>query len=254
MSVNPLLEQRRSRIGLGTNRLTDTPANRAFLEQAVAAGIDFIDTAHLYASGESERTIGAALAPLPPGLTVATKGGYNRGTGPDGLRAQIEESFERLRTETIELYYLHRIDPEYSVEAMVSVIAEFHAAGRITHVGVSEVSIEELELAKLVVPIAAVQNEYNLGARHHDEVLDHCERNEIAFVPFFPLRGGDSKAVDEVAAATGATPQQVKLAWLLKRSSAMLPIPGTLSIEHLRENLGALEVELTDEQFERLAA
>ena len=115
-------------------------------------------------------------------------------------------------------------------------------------------SVEELELAKLVVPIAAVQNEYNLGARHHDEVLDHCERNEIAFVPFFPLRGGDSKAVDEVAAATGATTQQVKLAWLLKRSSAMLPIPGTLSIEHLRENLGALEVELTDEQFERLAA
>ena len=254
MSVNPLLERRRSRIGLGTNRLTDTPANRAFLEQAVAAGIDFIDTAHLYTSGESERTIGAALAPLPPGLTVATKGGYNRGTGPDGLRAQIEESFERLRTETIELYYLHRIDPEHSVEAMVSVIAEFHAAGRITHVGVSEVSIEELELAKLVVPIAAVQNEYNLGARHHDEVLDHCERSEIAFVPFFPLRGGDSRAVDEVAAATGATPHQVKLAWLLKRSPAMLPIPGTLSIEHLRENLGALEVELTDEQFERLAA
>lgn len=254
MRVNPLLEQRRSRIGLGTNRLTDTPANRAFLEQAVAAGIDFIDTAHLYASGESERTIGAALAPLPPGLTVATKGGYNRGTGPDGLRAQIEESFERLRTETIELYYLHRLDPEHSVEAMVSVIAEFHAAGRITHVGVSEVSIEELELAKLVVPIAAVQNEYNLGARHHDEVLDHCERSETAFVPFFPLRGGDSRAVDEVAAATGATPHQVKLAWLLKRSPAMLPIPGTLSIEHLRENLGALEVELTDEQFERLAA
>lgn len=254
MRVNPLLEQRRSRIGLGTNRLTDTPANRAFLEQAVAAGIDFIDTAHLYASGESERTIGAALAPLPPGLTVATKGGYNRGAGPDGLRAQIEESFARLRTETIELYYLHRIDPEYSVEALVSVIAEFHASGRITHVGVSEVSVEELELAKLVVPIAAVQNEYNLGARHHDEVLDHCERNEIAFVPFFPLRGGDSKAVDEVAAATGATTQQVKLAWLLKRSSAMLPIPGTLSIEHLRENLGALEVELTDAQFERLAA
>ena len=254
MRVNPLLEQRRSRIGLGTNRLTDTPANRAFLEQAVAAGIDFIDTAHLYASGESERTIGAALAPLPPGLSVAPKGGYNRGVGPAGLRAQIEESFERLRTETIELYYLHRIDPEYSVEALVSVIAEFHASGRITHVGVSEVSVEELELAKLVVPIAAVQNEYNLGARHHDEVLDHCERSETAFVPFFPLRGGDSRAVDEVAAATGATPHQVKLAWLLKRSPAMLPIPGTLSIEHLRENLGALEVELTDEQFERLAA
>lgn len=252
--MNPLLDQRRCRIGLGTNRLTDTPANRAFLEQAVAAGIDFIDTAHLYTSGESERTIGAALAPFAQGLTVATKGGYARGTGPDGLRAQIEESFERLRTETIELYYLHRIDPEYSVEAMVSVIAEFHAAGRIEHVGVSEASVEEVELARLVVPIAAVQSEYNLGARHHDEVLAHCERNEIAFVPFFPLRGGDSKAVDEVAAAAGATAHQVKLAWLLKRSPMMLPIPGTLSIAHLRENLGALELELTDEQFERLAA
>ncbi len=241
------------RIGLGTNRLSDTPANRDLLEQAVAAGIDFIDTAHLYASGKSEAVIGATLAPFPPGLTVATKGAYAGGTGPDGLRAQIEESLERLRTETIELYYLHRVDPRYSIEAMMSVIAEYRTLGRIRNVGVSEVSIEQIQLAEAVVPIAAVQNEYNLDVRKHDEVVDFCTERDVLFVPFFPLRGGDRDTIAAVAAELGATPQQVKLAWLLKRSPAMLPIPGTLSIEHVRENLGALEVELSDEQFERLS-
>ncbi|MDX6583950.1 MAG: pyridoxine 4-dehydrogenase [Solirubrobacterales bacterium] len=242
-----------TRIGLGTNRLTDTPANRDFLEQAVAAGVDFIDTAHLYTSGESEATIGATLAPFKPGLTVATKGGYVSGTGPDGLREQIEESLERLRTETIELYYLHRVDPLYSIEALVSVIAEYRTMGRIKQVGVSEVSIEQIQLAQAVVPIAAVQNEFNLGTHTDGEVVDFCAEREILFVPFFPLRGGDTAAIEEVAAETGATAHQVKLAWLLKRSPAMLPIPGTRSIEHLRENLGALDVELSDEQFQRLA-
>jgi pyridoxine 4-dehydrogenase len=251
--TNPLLEKRPARIGLGTNRLTDTPANRDFLRQAVEAGVDFIDTAHLYTSGESEATIGAALAPFPAELTVGTKGAYASGTGPDGLRRQIEESLERLRTETIELYYLHRVDPEYSVEAMVSVIAEYRTMGKIRNVGVSEVSIEQLQLAQAVVPIAAVQNEYNLGERGHDEVVDFCAEREILFVPFFPLRGGDKAAIARVAEEAGATPHQVKLAWLLRRSPAMLPIPGTLSIDHLRENLGALELELSDEQFERLA-
>jgi len=251
--VNPLLDARRSRIGLGTNRLTNTPANRDFLLQAVEAGIDFIDTAHLYSSGESETTIGAALAPYPAGLTVATKGAYNRGTGPDGLREQIEQSFERLRTDTIELYYLHRIDPEYSVEALVSVLAEYREAGRIKHVGVSEVSVEELQLANAVVPIAAVQNEFNLGTRKHDEVLEHCAERELAFVPFFPLRGGDRSTLERIAGELDATPQQVKLAWLLRRSPVMVPIPGTLSIEHVRENLAAAELELSDEQFAALA-
>jgi pyridoxine 4-dehydrogenase len=251
--VSSLLEQGLTRIGLGTNRLTDTPANRDLLQQAVAAGVDFIDTAHIYTSGESERAIGAALAPFPPGLTVATKGAYAAGTGPDGLRAQIEASLERLRAETIELYYLHRVDPRYSIEAMISVIAEYRDMGRIRHVGVSEVSIEQIQLAQAVVPIAAVQNEYNLAVRRHDEVVDFCTERELLFVPFFPLRGGDRAAIAEVADELGATPQQVKLAWLLKRSPVILPIPGTLSIEHLRENLGALEVELSDAQFERLA-
>jgi aryl-alcohol dehydrogenase-like predicted oxidoreductase len=144
------------------------------------------------------------------------------------------------------------MQPEHSVEAMVAVLAEARRMGTIGHVGVSEVALEELELARTVVPIAAVQNEYSLAARKHDEVVDYCAEHDILFVPFFPLRGGDDQAVADIAAAHGATPHQVKLAWLLKRSPTMLPIPGTLSIEHLRENLGALELELTDEEFARL--
>jgi aryl-alcohol dehydrogenase-like predicted oxidoreductase len=242
----------RTRIGLGTNRLTDTSANRDFLRQAVEAGVDFIDTAHLYTSGESERTIGAALAPFPPGLTVASKGAYARGTGPDDLRRHIDESRERLRTDRIELYYAHRIHPQHSVGSMVSVLDEARAAGKIATAGVSEVALEELELARTVMPIASVQNEFNLDEQRHGEVVDYCAEHGIDFVPFFPLRGGDEVVVDDVARAHGATRHQVKLAWLLKRSPAMLPIPGTLSIDHLRENLGALELELADEEFERL--
>jgi pyridoxine 4-dehydrogenase len=250
--VITLGSKRHKRIGLGSNRLTDTPENRAFLAAAVEAGVDFIDTAHLYTSGESERTIGATLAPFPAQLTVATKGAYARGTGPDDLRAHLDESLERLRTDRIELYYVHRIHPDNSVESMVSVLAEARDAGKIEHAGVSEVSVEQLELARTVMPIAAVQNEYSVGERDHDEVLDLCAEHEILFVPFFPLRGGDRRAIAEIAEAHGATPNQVRLAWLLQRSPVMLPIPGTLSIEHLRENLGALELELDDEQFERL--
>ena len=250
---NALLDSQRTRIGLGTNRLTDTPANHDFLRQAVEAGIGFVDTAHLYSSGESEAAIGAALSPFDAGLTVATKGGYSSGTSPDDLRRQIEESLQRLRTDTIELYYLHRIHPQHSVETMMSVIAEYRTMGRIRHVGVSEVTVEQLQLAQAVVPIAAVQNEYNLGTREWDEVVDFCAERELLFVPFFPLRGGNRKAIAQVAEEAGATPHQVKLAWLLKRSPAMLPIPGTLDIEHVRENLGALDVQLTDEQFARLS-
>jgi aryl-alcohol dehydrogenase-like predicted oxidoreductase len=251
--VSGELEKKPTRVGLGTNRLTDTPASHEFLRQAVDAGIDFIDTAHLYSSGESEAAIGNALAPFDQGLTVATKGAYAGGSSPDDLRRQIEESLKRLRTDTIELYYLHRMHPEYSVEAMMSVIAEYRTMGHIKHVGVSEVSIEQIQLAEAVVPISAVQNELNLGTGEWDEVVDHCTEREILFVPFFPLRGGDRTAIEQVAAEVGATPHQVKLAWLLKRSPVVLPIPGTLDIEHVRENLGALDVQLTDDQFARLS-
>ena len=147
-----------------------------------------IDTAHLYSSGESERTIGAALAPFDDELVVATKGGYH-GARPDRLRAELEQSLERLRTDSIELYYLHRVDPEVALPRSLEVLAEYREAGAIRHVGVSEVTVEELVLARSLVPIAAVQNEFSLEQRKHDEVLDYCAEEGIPFVPFFPLRG-----------------------------------------------------------------
>jgi pyridoxine 4-dehydrogenase len=240
------------RIGLGTNRLTYTRENIAFIREAIAAGIGLIDTAHLYTGGQSEETIGAALSPVPEGVVVATKGGFRPGTGsPEALRAQIEESLRRLKTETIELYYLHRVDPETPLEESLGAIKEYVDAGKIRHVGVSEVSVEQVERARRVLPITVVQNHYNLAERKWDDVVDHCAREGIMFVPFFPLRG-EGRRIDEIAEEREATPTQIKLAWLLRRSPAMLPIPGTLSLDHLTENLAALELELNDEEFEAL--
>jgi pyridoxine 4-dehydrogenase len=241
------------RIGLGTNRLRNTPENVAFVKDAVAAGLRHIDTAHLYAGGESEETIGAALTPLPDGVVVATKGGFNPGEGrPEVLRAQIEESLRRLRIDSIALYYLHRVDPETALEDSLAVIKEYHDAGRIRHVGVSQVSLDELERARAVVPIAAVQNRYNLSERTYEDVVDYCAGEGIVFVPFFPLRGDGGRALAEIAERHGATPEQIALAWLLRRSPTTLPIPGTLSLEHLKQNLSALEIELSEGEFEAL--
>src|SRR3954447_21334391 len=239
-----------ARIGLGTNRLRHTPENVEFVRQAVAAGIGLVDTAHTYADGESEATIGAASPPA----VVATKGGFAPGTGsPEALSAQIEESRRRLRTDSIDLYYLHRVDPETPLEESLAAIKQYRDGGKIRHVGISEVSIDEIERARRVVPIAAVQNHYNLSERRHEAVVDHCARENIPFVPFFPLRGEGGNAFAELAARRRATPVQITLAWLLRRSPTMLPIPGTLSLEHLQENLAALEIELTDAEFEALA-
>jgi pyridoxine 4-dehydrogenase len=242
------------RIGLGTNRLTDTPQNRAFLQSAVDAGVGLIDTAHLYAAGESEQVIGAALAPVRGDLVVATKGGYERGSGrPDRLRAQLEESFERLRTDVIALYYLHRVDPEVPLAESLGVLEEYRDAGRIRQLGISAVTVEQLELARGVVPIAAVQNEYNLSERGHDDVVDYCEREKIPFVAYFPLRGRPRAPLDAIASRYGSTPQQITLAWLLRRSPMVVPIPGTLSLEHLSQNLAALDLELSDEDYGELS-
>ncbi len=218
------------RIGLGTNRLTTAPEHVAFVREAVAAGVRHIDTAHLYTGGESERAIGEALAGAGEEVLVATKGGYRAGEGrPEVLRAQIEQSLRSLRTEAIGLYYLHRVDPETSLEESLGEIRAHVDRGAIRHVGISEVGVEEIERARRVVDIVAVQNRYNVAERGHDDVIDFCAREGIAFVPYYPLHGdGDAR---------------VQLAWLLQRSPVVLPIPGTLSIEHLRDNLAALEVD-----------
>jgi aryl-alcohol dehydrogenase-like predicted oxidoreductase len=241
------------RIGLGTNRLRNTPENAAFLREAVAAGLRHIDTAHLYTGGESEAAIGSALSPAPDGVVVATKGGFNPGEGrPEVLRAQIEESLRRLRSDPIELYYLHRVDPETPLEESLAVIAQYRDRGKIRHVGVSQVTVDELERARQVVPVTAVQNRYNLSERTYEDVVDHCAGEGIVFVPFFPLRGDGGRALAEIAERHGVSPEQVTLAWLLRRSPTMLPIPGTLSLEHLKQNLAALEIELSDDEFEAL--
>lgn len=242
-----------ARIGLGTNRLRHTPGNEAFLREAVAAGTGLIDTAHTYTGGDSEATIGAALSPMPAGVVVATKGGYGAGHGrPDVLRAQVQESLRRLRTDAIPLYYLHRVDPETPLEESLGALAEFQAAGLVRHVGLSEVTVDQIESARRVLPIAAVQNHYNLVERKYDEVVDHCAREGIVFVPYFPLRELPRGPLDQIAERHGATSAQIALAWLLRRSPAMLPIPGTLSIDHLRENLGALDLELDPAELRAL--
>src|SRR6476619_2803713 len=241
------------RLGLGTNHLRKTPENVEFVRQAAAAGIGLVDTAHTYTDGESEATIGEALSPPPDGVVVATKGGFAPGTGsPEALSAQIDESLRRLRTGTIALYYLHRVDPETPLEESLGTIAAYRDRGQIRHVGLSEVRVSQLERGRQVVPIAAVQNRYNLAERTHEEVVDHCAEQGIAFVPFFPLRGADTPAVAAIADRHGASPHQVALAWLLARSPAILPIPGTLSIDHLRQNLAAFELDLSDDELDAL--
>jgi aryl-alcohol dehydrogenase-like predicted oxidoreductase len=235
------------RIGLGTNRLSAAPQHVAFIRDAVAAGVRHIDTAHLYTGGESERVIGEALEGVGGDVLVATKGGYGAGEGrPDVLAAQIEQSLRSLRTEAIGLYYLHRVDPTTPLEESLGAIKAYVDRGAIRHVGVSDVSVEQIERARRVVEIAAVQNRYNLADRGHDDVVDFCERERIAFVPYYPLRGQGGPGVAAAAERLGVAENTVKLAWLLRRSPVVLPIPGTLSIEHLRENLAALELDLGD--------
>ena len=233
------------RIGLGTNRLTTAPEHVAFVREAVASGVRHLDTAHLYTGGQSEETIGAALSPVPEGVVVGTKGGFRPGEGrPEVLRAQIEQSLSRLQASSIELYYLHRVDPETPLEESLGAIKEYVDAGKIRHVGICEVGIEQVEQARAVLPIAAVQNHYNLSERKWEDVVDHCAGEGIVFVPFFPLRGEGGRALAEIAERHGATPTQITLAWLLRRSPAMLPIPGTGSVEHLEQNMAAGKLRL----------
>jgi hypothetical protein len=243
-----------SRIGLGTNRLSYTPGHVAFIRAAVESGIDVVDTAHLYVGGESERTVGAALANRKwETLVAATKGGYAGGEGrPKILREQIDQSLASLQTDSIDLYYLHRVHHDTPLEDSLGVLRDFRDAGKIKRIGLSQVTIEQIERARSLVQIDAVQSHYNLGERSWDDVVDYCTREGIVFVPYFPLRA-DHPAQSEIAETHGATRQQIALAWLLHRSPIMLPIPGTLSVDHVRENVAALDIELTDEELETLS-
>jgi pyridoxine 4-dehydrogenase len=241
-----------ARIGLGTNRLTNTPEQVELIKAAVAGGVRVIDTAHTYAGGESEGTIGAALAPLPDDVVVATKGGWSDGR-PEAIAAEIDESLRRLRTDSIPLYYLHRPDPNTPIEESLGAIKEARDGGKIRHVGVSNVKVGEIERARQIVPVEAVQNHYSLSERQHDDVVDYCAREGIVFVPYFPLRNVRDRALDEIAEGHDATAAQIALAWLLHRSPVTVPIPGTLSQEHLRENLGALQIDLSEAEVRALA-
>jgi aryl-alcohol dehydrogenase-like predicted oxidoreductase len=241
-----------ARIGLGTNRLRSNEDLHAFLGEAVEAGLGLIDTAHSYSGGDSERAIGEGLSPKPEGLVVATKGGYSGSASREELRAQIDQSLESLRTDAIDLYYLHRIHAETPLEESLGAIADYREQGKVREIGISAVDVEQVQAARRIVPIAAVQNAYNLADRTYDDVVDYCEENGIVFVPYYPLKFDAPPTLAQIARNHGATPSQVALAWLLRRSPVMLPIPGTTSIDHLRENLGALEIELTNGEFEAL--
>jgi aryl-alcohol dehydrogenase-like predicted oxidoreductase len=235
------------------------------LRRAVELGVDFIDTADSYGPTISEELIREALHPYD-GVVVATKGGFTR-QGPDRWAAVgrpeyltqcVHLSLRRLGVDRIDLWQLHRIDPKVPVEESLGAIKELQDEGLIRHVGLSQVSVAELEQARAVLPIVSVQNLYNLADRSSEDVLEHCEREGIAFIPWFPVAAGrlarSGSVLDELATQHGATQAQLALAWLLHRSPVVLPIPGTGSLAHLEENCAATEVRLTAEELERLTA
>jgi pyridoxine 4-dehydrogenase len=234
------------------------------LRRAVELGVTLIDTADSYGPFVSELLIKQALHPYPPELVIATKAGLTRaGPGdwrpvgrPEYLRQQCRLSQRHLGLERIELYQLHRIDPKVTLEEQLGEFVKFQQEGLIRHIGLSEVTVEQLKEAQKIATIATVQNLYNLTNRHSEDVLEYCEQNGIGFIPWFPLATGNLAGtggpLDQISQQLGATPAQLALAWLLKRSPVMLPIPGTASVAHLEENLKAAELELSDEQFEEL--
>ena len=261
------------RLGYGAMRLTgdgiwgppkDRKAALAVLRRAVELGVNFIDTADSYGPGVSEELIAEALFPYPKDLVIATKGGWNRpgpnqwthDTSPAHLRNAIEGSLKRLRLDRIEVYQLHAPDPVVPFETSVETLAELQKEGKIHLVGLSNVTREHIERARKIVPIISVQNRYSFADREWDYVVDHCERNGIAFIPWFPLGAGKvaGEILNRVAKAHHSTPLQVALAWLLQRSPIMLPIPGTSSVEHLKENIRAASLRLTKEEYEELAS
>jgi len=261
-----------NRLGYGAMRLTGAgiwgpPKDRAgalaVLRRAIDLGVNFIDTADSYGPDVSEELIAEALAPYSKDLVIATKGGWIRpGPGlwahnatPDHLRKAVECSLKRLRRDRIDVYQLHIPDPIVSLEASLGTLAELQSEGKIRLIGLSNVTREHIERARKVVPIVSVQNRYSFADREWDYVVDYCEQNGIAFIPWFPLAAGKAaqQTVQRIADAHHAKPMQVALAWLLRRSPLMLPIPGTSSIEHLEENMLGASLQLTDEEFNEMA-
>jgi aryl-alcohol dehydrogenase-like predicted oxidoreductase len=237
---------------------------RSVLRRAVELGVNFIDTANSYGPEVSERLIGEALHPYPDDLVIATKAGLERpGPGnwvPNGdpayLKAQCEASLRRLKLDCIPLFQLHRIDRKVPAEESIGALVELREEGKIRHIGLSEVSVEELSAARDLTPIASVQNKYNLGDRSAEPVLEECERLGIAFIPWFPLNTGGLASrggpLDDAAARHSASPAQLALAWLLHRSRVMLPIPGTSKVAHLEDNMEAARLSLSDDEVQAL--
>lgn len=236
------------------------------LKRAVELGVNLIDTADSYGPYVSEELIRQALHPYPSGLVIATKAGLVR-TGPDQwhpvgrpeyLRQECEMSLRRLGVDRIDLFQLHRVDPKVPADEQFGLLRELQKEGKVRHVGLSEVNVDQVKAARRVVPIVTVQNRYNLTDRQSEDVLDYCESQQIGFIPWFPIASGElarpGGVLDRVTHSTHATPAQVAIAWLLRRSPVMLPIPGTSSVGHLEENCAAATVKLTDEQVAELSA
>jgi len=260
------------RLGFGAMRLTGEgiwgpPQDRnkavAVLRRAIELDVNFIDTADSYGPHVSEELIAEALFPYPKGLVIATKGGWDRpgpnqwthDASPAHLRKAVEGSLRRLRLDCIDVYQLHTPDPVVSFDASVETLAELRNEGKLRLVALSNVTQEHIDRARRIVPIVSVQNRYSFADREWDYVVDYCESHGIVFIPWFPLGAGRvaGDVLNEIAQAHHATPKQVALAWLLRRSPIMLPIPGTSSVEHLEENVTAASVQLTDKEYERLA-
>jgi aryl-alcohol dehydrogenase-like predicted oxidoreductase len=262
------------RLGFGAMRITgngvwgppkDHAEAIAVLRRAVALGVNLIDTAESYGPHVSEELIAEALFPYPEGLVIATKGGLER-TGPnqwpvngrpERLRKGLEGSLRRLRLDRIDVWQLHRIDPEVDEEDQFGAIREFQREGKIKHAGLSEVTIAQIERARKVFDVVSVQNRYNLADREWEPVLDYCDRENIGFIPWFPLQtgklAGKSGPLSAIAERHHATPAQIALAWLLRRSKVMLPIPGTGSVKHLEENIGGAGIELSEKEYEEIS-
>jgi pyridoxine 4-dehydrogenase len=262
-----------NRLGYGAMRITgdgiwgeprDTEGAKKVLRRAVELGVNFIDTADSYGPDVSEQLIGEALSPYAKGVVIATKAGLTRqGPNewlpvgrPEYLQQQVEMSLRRLKLERIDLWQLHRIDPKVPVEESLGVIKKLQQQGKIRHVGLSEVKPHEIDQARKVIEIVSVQNQYNIGDRQHDDVVDYCTKHKLAFIPWFPVAAGKlaqpGGKLDAAAKKHGATVSQLSLAWLLHRSPVILPIPGTSSVKHLEENIAAADVTLTAAEWKEI--